>query len=48
MCIDVERHGIVLALLNVKLFEAVFTKDIENHVTGELAGNFQNELLYHP
>ncbi len=46
--INIERNGYVLAHLNVKLFNTVLAKDIEDHLLRILTGDFHHILLCHP
>ena len=46
--IDIELDRDILTILNIELFDAVFTKDIEDTTSGILARNFNHILLRHP
>ena len=48
MGIDVELNGEILTILNIKLFDAVFTKETEDTLAGILTGYFDNIFLRHP
>ena len=47
-CIDVELYGDLLAGLNVELFDAVFTEDVEHHLAGVLTWYLNDIFLCHP
>ncbi len=48
MGINIKLHRKILTRLNVKLLDAVLTKDAEQTLTGILARHFDYVVLRHP
>ena len=48
MGINIKRYGDVLTHLNIKLLDAVFTKDTEQTLAGILSRDFNDIVLRHP
>ena len=46
--IDIELDGDILAILNIELLDAVFTKDIKQTTSGILARDLNHIFLRHP
>ena len=48
MSINIKLNSQILALLNIKLLDTIFTENTEKTLTGILTRNFDNVILRHP